>query len=204
MALGCQRRDADEVLHRVVRHLAVEMRIGHVRGRVHHDHVAVRRALRHDVGTDDAGCAAAVVDDELLADVLGHFLHDHAARDVVRAAGRPGNDHPYRLDRVILGESRHRQRHGARQREQRQSHGVVHDSSPGCVGSSGSMREFCGGTIIGDLPFPGNLGFPRGVRQDKICRCIVTLSLPRDPRTVPEHPAWHFRSKASPSWTSPP
>ena len=97
-----ERRDADEILEHVVRQLLVEVRVRDVRGRLHHERVAVRRALRDEVGADRAGRAAAVVDHELLAELLGHLLEDDAPDDVVGAAGRENDDHAHRLRGIGL------------------------------------------------------------------------------------------------------
>ena len=66
---------------------------------------------------DDASRAALVVDDHLLAEPLGKLEGDHAADDVVAAAGRKRDDHPHRLARVRLRGCARRIRCGGEERE---------------------------------------------------------------------------------------
>ena len=74
------------------------------RGRQRHDQerVAVLRRVGDDLGANHAAGAAAIVDDDLLAEPLAEMLRDDAGDDVVDAAGRKRHDQPHRPVRVIL------------------------------------------------------------------------------------------------------
>ena len=96
------RRYSDEVFQHVIRQLWVEVRIGDERLRIHHDRIAVGRALRDDLGADHPGRAGPVVDRELLVELLAHFLKHEPRYDIGRAAGRKHDDNPHRLRRVRL------------------------------------------------------------------------------------------------------
>ena len=72
--------------------------------------VPVGRRVRRDFRADDAAGAAAVVDDDLLAQVLAQVRGDHAPDHVVAAAGRERNDEPHRLHRIVLRRRRGRER----------------------------------------------------------------------------------------------
>jgi hypothetical protein len=97
-----ERCDADEILQRLVRQLLVEVRVRDVGRRLHHDRVAIGWAVQYDFGTDRAGRAAAVLDHELLPELLGHFLKYDASYDVVRTAGREDDHDAHRLRGVRL------------------------------------------------------------------------------------------------------
>lgn len=57
-----------------------------------------------DLGADHATSASAVIDNDALAERFGHALRKHASEDIVGAARGSGNDHAYRLGRVVLRE----------------------------------------------------------------------------------------------------
>ena len=63
-----------------------------MRHRIDHQGVAVGWGTRDDFRAYGAGGAAAVVDDELLTQVLGNFLEDDAPGDVSESARRPWRD----------------------------------------------------------------------------------------------------------------
>jgi hypothetical protein len=100
--LNAERRHRDEILQRVVWHFLVEMRIRDVGRRMDHDRISVGRTLGDVLRADQARCAAAVVDDELLAHRLGQFLRDDAPDDVVRSARRPRDHDAHGFDGVLL------------------------------------------------------------------------------------------------------
>jgi hypothetical protein len=75
-------------------------------GRSQQQGITVRRCAHHCLGADDAPCAAAVVDDDLLADDFRHFRDEDAPDDVGVAAGGEWDHHAYRLCRVILRQGR--------------------------------------------------------------------------------------------------
>ena len=58
--------------------------------------------MRHHRGADIGAGAAAVLDDDLLADPLRQRLRDQARNDVEGAPGRHGNDQMDRPRRIIL------------------------------------------------------------------------------------------------------
>src|SRR5205807_10342889 len=64
--------------------------------------VAVVGRVRHEIGGDVAAGAAAVLDDELLAEPLGERLREHARGDVARGAGTEADDDAHRPRRVAL------------------------------------------------------------------------------------------------------
>ena len=64
--------------------------------------MAVLRRIGDDLAADDATGAAAIVDDDLLAEPLAEMLGDYAGDNVVDAAGRERHDEPHRPVRVIL------------------------------------------------------------------------------------------------------
>ena len=80
------------------------------------ERVAVGRRLRRELGADRAAGAAAVVDDDLLAEALAHLRRDAARDDVDRAAGRERHDETDGFAGVV-GRSL---RLGSREREQAQ------------------------------------------------------------------------------------
>ena len=106
---GGEDRDRHEILHRVER-LLVEPRIDRMRDRDDEERVAVGRGLGGEIGADHAAGAGAIVDEDLLAEVLAELVGDDAADDVVAAAGRERDD---QADRSGWG-SRRRTRRGAR------------------------------------------------------------------------------------------
>ncbi len=100
-------RDVDdgcEILDRVEAQLRVEMDVDRVRAdRTHQQVVAVGLHARRELGADVAAGAAAVVDDDRLAQLLRDRLGDHARGGVDAAARRPGHHQLDRLVRVAAG-----------------------------------------------------------------------------------------------------
>ena len=64
--------------------------------------VAVVGRVRHEIGGDVAAGAAAVLDDELLAQPLGERLREHARGDVARGARTEADDDAHRPRRIAL------------------------------------------------------------------------------------------------------
>jgi hypothetical protein len=92
-----------EVAQRIVGRVRVQVRHDRERpGEPEQQRVAVRRLLHDELGADQAGCADPVLDDDLMAQCLGHRLRDGAAYHVDRTAGPRGRDHAYGLRRVTL------------------------------------------------------------------------------------------------------
>jgi hypothetical protein len=98
--------DGREILDRIVRQVAFECRHRAMgTGGDHDQRVAVGRSLlcRHDA--DNAGCAAAIVDDDRPAVLRADPLRDEPRDAVVRSAGRVGHDDANRLSRIRVGAS---------------------------------------------------------------------------------------------------
>jgi hypothetical protein len=92
--------------------------------------VAVLRRIGDDLSANHATGAAAIVDDDLLAEPLAEMLRDDAGDDVVDAAGRERHDEPHRPVRGILRRSRGRE-HEQRDRNCRKSGAhAAHEPSP--------------------------------------------------------------------------
>ena len=64
--------------------------------------VAVVGRVRHEIGGDVAAGAAAVLDDELLAELLAERLRQHARGDVARGARTEADDDAHRPRRIAL------------------------------------------------------------------------------------------------------
>ena len=106
---GTDHADRSEVLDRVVWQLLLQDRIDRESRRARKkQRVAIGRGSRADFGADDAAGAGAVVDDDLLAELLAQFCCKHAAEDVVAAARWKRDDHPHRLRWICLGNDRKR------------------------------------------------------------------------------------------------
>ena len=87
--------------------------------RHHHDGVAVCRCLCGHFHADQPACAAAVVHDKLLAEVLGELGRELAGGDVAAAAGGERHDHAHCLGWVLL-----RVRNARSQRQERYDNGL--------------------------------------------------------------------------------
>ena len=95
--------DRLEVLARIVAEIWIETRRGADRGAgCHQQGVAVGRRLRHRAGGDRTSGAAAVVDNDLLAQRLGHFVGDAARHDAGAAARNKRHHQGDRPDRIVL------------------------------------------------------------------------------------------------------
>ena len=95
--------DRREVAQRVVGHVAPQVRQHRQRtGAGDVQRVAVGHRVRGEFGRDQAAGAAAVVDDELLAELRGHAGRENARDHVRRAAGRRRENDADRLVRVGL------------------------------------------------------------------------------------------------------
>ena len=68
---------------------------------------AIGRRPRTGFEAEDASRTGPVVDDDLLAEGVGHLLCDGASRDVRTAARRDGNDHADRLRGIGVSPPRH-------------------------------------------------------------------------------------------------
>ena len=98
---GRDQADRIEVLARVVAEVLQQARRGpDRRAGGHQDGVAVGRALGDRARRDRAAGAAAIVDDDLLAERLAHLVGDAARRGAGAAAGRERNDERDRARRI--------------------------------------------------------------------------------------------------------
>ena len=101
------RRDRDqrhgrEILDRIIRHLGVEAGVHDEAGADHHDGVAVRRHARDLAGRNVAARAADVLDEELMAEIVGKLLRHDAGDGIGRSAGGKPDHDAHRLARIAL------------------------------------------------------------------------------------------------------
>ncbi len=101
-------RDGRKILDAVIRQIAHEERVHHVRRPAEQDQcVAIGRRLGEHVRSDRAVGAGTVVDDDLLTEALGEFGRQHARDRIDTAAGRKGDDEPQRFRGIsLLGQGR--------------------------------------------------------------------------------------------------
>ncbi len=104
-----------EIALDVERQLLVELRVDRVRRQREQDRVAVGRRFRDDVGAEIAGGAAAVVDDDRLAELRRQRLDDDARNDVGAAARRIRDDELDRPGGIVLRDGRSGQCEAAKQ-----------------------------------------------------------------------------------------
>ena len=106
--------DIFEGVQRVVGELAVERGAGRHADVVEQQRVAVRLGAGDAAGAQRAAGAADILDDDLLAEILGHGFGDQARDRVGRAAGRERHDDGDRAVGIGLGGSRKRGRRECR------------------------------------------------------------------------------------------
>jgi hypothetical protein len=82
----------DEILERIIARLRVQARIDHIGARADQQGVAVAGRARRGRNADIAAGAAAVLDDDRLAQGLAELGVDQPGRDVGAAAGREAGD----------------------------------------------------------------------------------------------------------------
>ena len=121
---GGDQADRRDPLDRVVRQL-VERRVGGVAGRYHDQGVAVWGGARDDLGADQTAGASAVVDDELLAELLRQTYRHHARNDIGAAARRKRHDHAHRFLGPFSSLSMC-SRHGCGEHQQQQCMSCIH------------------------------------------------------------------------------
>ena len=93
LARGADLRNRRELRVHVQLHPRVEKLIEHRRrNRVHDQRIAIRRGTCGDVGADGAAGTAAIVDENLLAELIGHMVRGNAGDHVCRPASRVRND----------------------------------------------------------------------------------------------------------------
>ena len=96
-------RNRREIVDRIVRQRFAHTRVDDMRSRHHADGIAVRRRLGEHRRTQRAAGAAAIVDQDLLPQFLGHFRRNGPCNDVGIAARRKRYDQPDRFGRPVLG-----------------------------------------------------------------------------------------------------
>jgi hypothetical protein len=101
------RRDRDqrhrrEILDRIIRHLGVEAGIDDEAGADGHDRVAVRGHACDLSSRNVAAGAADVLDEELMAEVVGKLLRHDAGDGIGRSAGGKADHDAHRLGRIAL------------------------------------------------------------------------------------------------------
>ena len=114
---GGSQRDRRQVALRIIGQFFVQTRID-TEGTADQQHrITVGSCARHQLCRQHtATAAAAIVDDKLLAELLGQFTRDHARHKVGVAAGRLGNDESHRPCRVCAGARIGSRRNTARER----------------------------------------------------------------------------------------
>jgi len=99
---GDELDDRREVLHRVVRDLAIEVRIDDVGNRGEEQRVTVRAGPGRYLGRDQPAGAAAVIHHHRLPERLGKPLRGDPSQDVRCAPGREADDQADRALRILL------------------------------------------------------------------------------------------------------
>ncbi len=96
---GADRRDVtDEIVVGPV----IKRRVDRVRCVSHQERIAVGRRVHDRLGADIAAGARAVVDDELVTELVRQPLRNEARRDVDRAGGRSADNQSHRPGRIGL------------------------------------------------------------------------------------------------------
>lgn len=142
-------RNRREILDRVVRQLAHHRRIDHMGCRHQEQRVTVRRRARSHLRADRSTRAAAIVDDDRLAEHLDHFWDQDARDDIGVAARGERDDQPNGLLRKLLRHRRrqdHKSAHHRRDKKQsnpRAGHGGPHCLAYRLVPVMQAYREVC-------------------------------------------------------------
>ena len=97
--LGNQRQ-VSEITQRIEGHFCLNRRRDRVRRRHGQQGVTIGWRFDHHLSTDVARSAGPIVDDELLAGILGELLRHQAAQNIRRPARRIGHDDTAGLDRI--------------------------------------------------------------------------------------------------------
>ena len=91
-----------KIARRIVSELPIERRIdGLCADRAHEEGITVRGGARNTFGTDVPARPAAVVHQDLLAQLLRELLRKRPRNDIGGAAGRKGHDQPKRVIGII-------------------------------------------------------------------------------------------------------
>jgi hypothetical protein len=87
----------------IVAHIGEQGRVDRQRsGRRNEDGVAVRRGARRRCRPQIAARAGLVLNDEAVAEIVGHAIENDSADDIRRAARREGNDDTDRTLRIFV------------------------------------------------------------------------------------------------------
>src|SRR6185369_8206732 len=98
-----EQRDRREILQRIVRKFAIEIRIDHKRAaRGNEERVSVGRRFDDGFDANDAVRACAIVDNKRLAHHVAEFLADDASDDIRRLTRRKRDDDTHGLCWVCL------------------------------------------------------------------------------------------------------
>src|SRR5262249_4679077 len=115
--------DWREILARVVADAGIERWVDRKRACRDEKRVAVRLGLGDLARGDGASGAAAILDDDALAEARTHALGDDTRDDVIAAAGGVGNDERDRMARVVR--SVDRRRAGQNRGQRRSDHSAL-------------------------------------------------------------------------------
>src|SRR5580693_3174447 len=121
--------DRRDVARKTEIEIGVERGVDRARGAGEQQRVAVGGRMRHHGGADVGAGAAAILDDDLLADPLRYCLRHEARNNVESAAGRNRYDQMHRPRRIGLGAGdirQDRQRSGTGRKMQETTAGQLH------------------------------------------------------------------------------
>ena len=137
--------------------------------------VAVRRGSRGGFRAEHAAGAAAIVDVDFVAELLGKLVRDEASDHVIAAARRERNDQPHRPVRIL---GRRRRGKGQQQYERERAHHFVARSSTSIDTPSGPRTK--------QILMPGRGEFSSMVNSAPLAlRSATTLSM-----FVTRRPKW--------------
>ena len=129
-------RHRREILDRIIRHLGVEAGVHDEAGADRHDGVAVRRHAGDLAGRGVAAGAADVLDEELLAEIVGKLLRHDAGDGIGRSAGGKADHDAHRPARIALRRCRHdagQQPRRCQQYAQNRDHGALPNMFVGAI-----------------------------------------------------------------------
>src|SRR5688572_8929558 len=169
-------RDVSEVLDRVVLKLAVEIRVDGVRSDVlQPQRVTVGRRLDRKVGRDGRAGAGFVLDDHLLAELLGERYGDRTAENVGDSAGGETDHESHRLVGIVALPERH-----ARPRQQHEQERFHESPFMACHNASTSR---CSTPLV--MKTSAASPFATGRRRSKTWRTPCTRTSPSSTGTTP-------------------
>ena len=98
-------------------------------GARHHERIAVGRRFGRKLGRNRPAGAGPILDDDRLSERNVQFLADDARGDIGAAAGRRGDYHADRLDRILRGNLRRRGKRNEQSEQQKDRHVRVRTNS---------------------------------------------------------------------------